>query len=62
MCGATDNCFLLPLVEIKLITADVISAIINGTEELIKVGFLWGNHTFNWRKLLMLGTLFVPLL
>jgi phosphoribosylformylglycinamidine cyclo-ligase len=38
MCGATDNILLSSTIGRKknLITADVISAIINGTEELIK--------------------------
>jgi phosphoribosylformylglycinamidine cyclo-ligase len=48
--GATDNILLSSTIgrNKNLITADVISAIINGTEELIKELFLWGNHTFNW--------------
>jgi phosphoribosylformylglycinamidine cyclo-ligase len=33
-----------------LITADVISAIINGTEELIKELIPLGDHPFNWRE------------
>jgi phosphoribosylformylglycinamidine cyclo-ligase len=47
--GATDNILLfLPLVNKNLITADVISAIIN--EELIKELDSFGVHTFNWRE------------
>jgi phosphoribosylformylglycinamidine cyclo-ligase len=64
MCGATDNILLSSTIgrNKNLITADVIS-VINGTEELIK-GFTFGVtiHSTGGKLLLMLGTLFVPLL
>jgi phosphoribosylformylglycinamidine cyclo-ligase len=62
--GATDNILLSSTIGRKknLITADVISAIINGTEELIKELDSFGVTIQLAGKLLMLGTLFVPLL
>jgi phosphoribosylformylglycinamidine cyclo-ligase len=50
VCRATDNILLSSTIgrNKNLITGEVLSAIINGTEELIKELIPLGDHSFNW--------------